>query len=282
MLWLLDPRNESSPDNATAAAYRHLDPISIWAYWSRQFTHPFYIDAGHGKGPLGTGYVYDLRTMVNFAPPEGDVRPLIKSLLQEADLLRMGSIPSRAFVEINFPPFVALVFEEVNPAFVLVEALDAHDRVLPIYLFPSACRWSVPNTGCSPDGQMASFDDVVRVLVAMAAAALRDFWVIEDRDRVLGPPRIARIPGSKRAEPSPTFPTGGVRAPQMPIEWGVGRKSLHYTGWAGARAIWPAAVIRGGGCGGSSRLSCLTKSFWSALSSVWRLSTSVRPSVVGK
>jgi hypothetical protein len=93
-----------------------------------------------------------------------------------------------------------LVFEELDPAFVMVEALDAHDRVLPIYLFPSACRWAMPNTGCGPDGSPASFDDVVKVLVAMAAAALRDFWVIEDRDRVLGPPRIARVVGSKRAE----------------------------------------------------------------------------------
>jgi hypothetical protein len=37
-LWLLDPRNADSPDNATAAVYRRLDPISIWACWSRQLT----------------------------------------------------------------------------------------------------------------------------------------------------------------------------------------------------------------------------------------------------
>jgi hypothetical protein len=170
-LWLLDPRNAASPDNAAAATYRHLDRTSIWAYWSRQLTHPFFIDVGQGKGRLGNGYVYDLRSMENFAPPIDDLNPLIKTLLQEADLLRTGSIPARAFVEINFPPFTMLVFEEVNPAFVMVEALDAHDRVLPIYLFPSARRWSMPNTGCGPDGRAASFDGVVKVLVAMAAAA---------------------------------------------------------------------------------------------------------------
>jgi hypothetical protein len=35
-----------------------------------------------------------------------------------------------------------------------------------------------------------------------------------------------------------------------------------------APAIWPAVVIRGGGCGGKLRLSWLTRSFWSVLSSV--------------
>src|SRR5208337_1716346 len=34
------------------------------------------------------------------------------------------------------------------------------------------------------------------------------------------------------------------------------QKSLHYSARAGARAMWSAAVILGGGCGGSWRLSC--------------------------
>jgi Restriction endonuclease len=58
----------------------------------------------------------------------------------------------------------------------------------------------MPNTGCGPDGKAASFDGVARVLVAMAAAALREFWVVEDRDRVLGPPRITRTRRSRHLE----------------------------------------------------------------------------------
>lgn len=199
-LWLVDPRNASSPDNAKSAVYRNLDRTSIWALWSRQYTNPFFIDVGKSGQRLGTGYIYDLRSMVDFVPPEGDLRPLIKDLLREADLLRIGSIPPRAFVEINFPPFTMLVFEELSPAFVMVEALDANDRVLPIYLFPSSVQWAVPNTGCGPDGRSGSFDGVVNILVAMAAAAVRDFWVVEERDRVLGPPRISRVPNAKHAE----------------------------------------------------------------------------------
>ena len=46
----------------------------------------------------------------------------------------------------------------------------------------------VPNSGCGLDGKMTSFKSVVTVLVAMASAALRDFWAIEERERLLGPP----------------------------------------------------------------------------------------------
>src|SRR5882672_11317439 len=40
--------------------------------------------------------------------------------------------------------------------------------------------------------------------------------------------------------------------------------------------------MRGGGWDGRSSLSCFTRSFCSAFSSVWRLRISMRPSVVGK
>jgi len=45
-------------------------------------------------------------------------------------------------------------------------------------------------------------------------------------------------------------------------------ESLHYTALAGARATFSGAVMRGGGCDGRSSLSCWTRSFWSAVSSV--------------
>ena len=137
--------------------------------------------------------------MANYEPPLDDISPLIKSTLAEADLLRSGSIPTRAFVEINFPPFVMLVFEEINPAFVMVEALNS-GRPGPAYLSVSySASLEGPKTGCGPDGKMTSFKSVVTVLVAMASAALRDFWVIEERERLLGPPRIVHVKGSRRA-----------------------------------------------------------------------------------
>jgi hypothetical protein len=138
--------------------------------------------------------------VIGFDPPKGDVEETIKLLLQEANLLREGSAPQNAYVEINFPPFVALVFGELSGDFVMVEALDAQSRALPICLFPSMQKWVAPNAGAGPDGRIASFKSMTNVVVAMAASALRDFWVVEDRERVLGLPRIGRIAGSKSTE----------------------------------------------------------------------------------
>ena len=45
-------------------------------------------------------------------------------------------------------------------------------------------------------------------------------------------------------------------------------ESLHYTALAGAGTALPGTVMRGGGCGGRSSLSCRTSIFCSAVSSV--------------
>jgi hypothetical protein len=202
LLWLTDPDAPHAPANIKGRGfYDALDPLSVWAWWSRQLSNPFFLDDGsHARKRVAAGYVYDLRSATGFDPPKGDLGETIKLLLQEADLLREGSIPQNAYVEINFPPFVALVFGELSADFVMVEALDADSRGLPIYLFPSLQKWVAPTAGAGPDGRMASFDAMTMVAVAMAASALRDFWVVEDRERVLGLPRLGRIAGSKSSE----------------------------------------------------------------------------------
>jgi len=50
-------------------------------------------------------------------------------------------------------------------------------------------------------------------------------------------------------------------------QWGS-IESLHYKAGTWGRADFSEDVMRGGGCGGKSSLSCLSSSFWSALSSV--------------
>jgi len=199
LLWLVDPDSPFSPNNRKDLNFfKRMDPASLWAWWNRQLMTPIFIDeGGKTRAPVSNGYIYDLRSMAGFEAPTGDISQSIKLLLQEADLLRTGSIPPCAYVEINFPPFVALVFEEFGPYFIMVEALDATSRSLPLCLFPSMQSWSGPNAGAGPSGDIASFENVVEILAAMAAAAVRDFWIVEDRERVLGPPRVGRIAGSK-------------------------------------------------------------------------------------
>ena len=199
LLWLTDPTNPKAPHNIKGQGFfQDLDPVSIWAYWTRQLTSPFFIDdASYRKNVVSPGYIYDLRSASSFVPPTGNYRETIRLLLHEATLLRESSVPNNAFVEINFPPFVALVITEINTDFVIVEALDADSKVLPIYLYPSSLTWVIPNTGVGPKEDIASFEEIATVVVAIAASALRDFWVIEDRQSIIGPPRVGRIAGSK-------------------------------------------------------------------------------------
>lgn len=195
-LWLTDLRNRYSPTNANPFVLRRIDPLSLWAYCTRRHTHPltqpFSTSGSFDPIRIATGYVYDLRSMAGFDPPVSDIRGVIRHLLYEAALLRIGSIPPRAVVEINFPPFVALEFQEFAPDFVTVEAIDRDRKCLPVYLFPMQLEWIVPNTGVGPGNGITTFKQMCQVVAMMAAAALRDFWVIEDRERTLGPPRISQ------------------------------------------------------------------------------------------
>src|SRR6266508_789579 len=71
-------------------------------------------------------------------------------------------------------------------------------------------------------------------------------------------------------------------AEKSELDQGLDCQGLHYIAVVGECARFPGAVMRGGGCGGKSRLSCWTRSFWSAFNSVYRLMIRVRPSAVGK
>jgi len=53
---------------------------------------------------------------------------------------------------------------------------------------------------------------------------------------------------------SPTFSTGASEGVRGPAKRRFGWKGLHYIRGAGP-AMWLAAVMRGGGCGGNIRLS---------------------------
>jgi|GEM_PF-4029278 len=194
-LWQL--RSENPLRHATLpAAARKLDATSLWAYWNRKLSHPLHIQDRVSNRPVARGYAYDLRKMIGFDIPRlGELRITTRDLLHEAATLRTATVPDCAYVEINFPPFVALCFAELAPNFVIVEALTTDGKGLPVYLFPSSQQWQVAATGFGPDGRMTSFDQVAQVIALMTAAALRDFWIVEDRESTLTPPRIKRISG---------------------------------------------------------------------------------------
>ena len=165
--------NQNSPENADPSVLQGIDQCSIWAYWARQYTHPlthpFSIAGRADPTRIATGYVYDLKHMPGFEPPDSDLSNLIRDLLHEAAVLRMGSVPPRAIVEINFPPFVALELQEIGPDFITVDALDRDRRCLPVYLFPMQLQWSVPNTGVGPGNTPESFQKICQVIATISS-----------------------------------------------------------------------------------------------------------------
>lgn len=193
---LTNPARGYTPGGPQAGMVERLDPMSIWAWYSRHLTTPFHIDSGAPRHELiGTGFVYG---MPRGRDPERSVDELAqetRDLLEEAALLRQGSIPNAAMVEIQFPPFVALCFAEISPSFVLMEALDEDSRSLPVVFLPNDRKWVAPNTGVGPTGTGQSFCHVAAAIALVGAAALRDFWVVEDRERTLGQPRLDRVRG---------------------------------------------------------------------------------------
>lgn len=196
---LLDETSEAHPNNARKADFVFLDPMSVLAHWSRRLSHPIRINEQDGE-PVANGHVfalgdYGLMHMPVLDAPAEDLFSVTQDLLYEAATLRRATIPDRAIVEINAPPFVALCLREYSDEFVIVEALDRQGRSLPVYLFPYQQIWHPPVFGYGPDGQPQPFIDMGEVVSMIAAAALRDFWVVESRTQILGAPRIKPVTG---------------------------------------------------------------------------------------
>ncbi|MBU2581938.1 MAG: hypothetical protein KJ622_09490 [Alphaproteobacteria bacterium] len=126
---LLDEDRDEHPNNALRTGCDVPDPLSALAYWSRRLSHPIRITE-ENSDPLARGHVfafddYDLTNMPILDAPADDLFSVTQHLLYEAATLRRGTIPDRAIVEINDPPFVALCLQEYSDGFVIVEA---HDR----------------------------------------------------------------------------------------------------------------------------------------------------------
>lgn len=196
LLDLTNPVRGFAPDGKHARIVERLDPASIFAWYSRKITSPFHIEEGADKStPITKGYVYVATDAVVPEQSRGDLRATTANILEEASNLRMNSIPNAAFVEIDIPPLVALCFAEISPELVLMEGIDPEGRSLPIVYQPSLGTYQGPNTGAGAGGKIENFEHYVDLVALLGASALRDFWVIEERERVLGVPRISRIRG---------------------------------------------------------------------------------------
>ena len=121
-----------------------MDALSVWAHWCRYPLFPISIDTEPFKR---RGWVYELCSPPDFEPPDEDLREVMSALLQEAWVLKSGVIPPLAVVEVNFPPFTHIVFDEADTHLVFAEAYDADGKGLPMYIWPGHRRVDLPDIG---------------------------------------------------------------------------------------------------------------------------------------
>lgn len=122
-----------------------------------------------------------------------------KQLISEARANKNASIPHGAVVEINLPPFTHVqLFEDsygvVDFLWFTSKGRFAHLEIVPFKNDTFAICVSVMRIELDA-GFAANFSTVMGT---MAVAIIRDFWVVEEREKVLGPPRYKQFKYGKK------------------------------------------------------------------------------------
>jgi restriction system protein len=113
-------------------------------------------------------------------------------------------VPPGAIVEVNVPPFVALsLFEhgsfiERGLGGAQAAWVDRDGRYF-LFEFDFLYEGSLPTVGYAAGRGMSTADEVswANLLIPLTVAVVRDFWIVEERERVLGFPRMKRVTGMR-------------------------------------------------------------------------------------
>lgn len=121
------------------------------------------------------------------------------TLLAEAKQARQWTIPWGARIQLSFGPFVALRIFEREGEFTC-HFLDAEDQyftvAIGIYKDTPTLATHYLFRSRSDDGELMVNEDALAVLKLLAAAVIRDFLVVEERERVFG---ARALSGQRRA-----------------------------------------------------------------------------------
>lgn len=159
--------------------------------WRSGLTIPDLLDAGEWFGPhdLPAPYkvVNDAMESVRLESSVEDAKEQVIQLLREAQDARQWSVPWGARVQLQFGPFVSMRIFEKEGEF-SCHFLDERDRYLhvAIGLGNETPRISSVQLLRKPDdgGDVVWNDDAAVSLQLIAAAIVRDFLVVEERDSV--------------------------------------------------------------------------------------------------
>ena len=125
-------------------------------------------------------------------------------LLNEADANKEGCIPPNAVVELSVGPFVEIELREVHNN-VLVALRHENGLVLFSTVEPEKSYWSVelPFEEDDNNGQLAARKATAAIKLLLAAV-IRDFWVVEHRERVFQTKQVeSRLTGRNTPNSGP-------------------------------------------------------------------------------
>jgi hypothetical protein len=124
------------------------------------------------------------------------------ALLEEASANKIGTIPPGAVVDLSFGPFSYVEFYEA-PREVFAVCRTKSDEFFIVSVEPSTATWALglPSGGVFETTE-TEIDAVVAGIKLLLAAVIRDFWIVEQRERVFGTARTTHYKSRiKSSEP---------------------------------------------------------------------------------
>ncbi len=105
------------------------------------------------------------------------------ALFDEATAMKRATIPPRALVDLALGPFVETRIQELPRGNVLIALRNGDGHAMLVIVEPAAryCSFSLPPSDALSTEDARSIEAATHLLIA---AVIRDFWVVDERDRV--------------------------------------------------------------------------------------------------
>jgi hypothetical protein len=177
----------------TPVTLTHIIPDAVLkVFWQRQsFDWPLYYEQLFGLGSIGIDFDRLIRTVPIYDGNIEEGEDFANNLLAEAASLKQWTIPAGAYVQLEIGEIVAVKLHEIasEVACLLINKEGEH---LLVWICPSKQEMSIYgfleiSNAAGLQGHdvewLRKFELGIKLLLA---AIIRDFWVVEERERVFG------------------------------------------------------------------------------------------------
>ena len=177
----------------TPVTLTHIIPNdALKVFWQRQsFIWPLYYEQLFGLGSIGIDFDRLVRTVPIYDGNIEEGEDFANNLLAEAASLKQWTIPAGAYVQLEIGEIVAVKLHEIGSE-VACLLINKEGEYLLVWICPSKQEMSIYgffeiSNAARLQGHdvewLRKFELGIKLLIA---AIIRDFWVIEERERVFG------------------------------------------------------------------------------------------------